>query len=426
MRQAVKAKILEALPKGITLRRDNSLWISKYKEYHVDGEKKSKRLTETVKLDIDNTMSDAKQIEKFEEALGKAIKVKSQMTQRLASRSFLLTDNVKITGEAYINNLYQDLVRLKTWKGKHGETVASYAKDILDFFKDKDILNPKLKDFHDVFTLADFKEWAIVHSAKKRMNNYNSCSTNTVNKRLGLLRQLTSFAIKQRLFSLDDCIDPSAKNFGIQDERRAESKPKPALSIAEEQQLLNTCKLREDGYWYDVIVFAIDTGVRHDGELNRITPDEIDYGKKNMTFFRPKTGKWSTVPLTNRALEVVKRRREVALKNKDNRFFPVSKSSLRHNWDKYIKLSGLSDEYTPYSTRHTFITRLVEADVSPKAVQHLAGHKSIETTLQYYTHSTNEVLENAITKLENYKSNKAKKVAPVASMIGHNSRKVLK
>ena len=100
MRKAVEEKILEALPKGITLRRGNTLWVSKYKEYHVDGEKKSKRLTETVKLDIDNTMSDAKQLEKFEEALGKAIRVKSQMTQRLASRSFLLTDKTKISSEA--------------------------------------------------------------------------------------------------------------------------------------------------------------------------------------------------------------------------------------------------------------------------------------------------------------------------------------
>ena len=124
-------------------------------------------------------------------------------------------------------------------------------------------------------------------------------------------------------------------------------------------------------------------------------------------------------------MEILKRRREVAVKNEGNRFFPISKSSLRHNWDKYIKLSGISDEYTPYSTRHTFITRLVEADVSPKAVQHLAGHKSIETTLQYYTHSTNEVLENAITKLEEYKKAKTKK-AEVSSLIGHNSRKVLK
>ena len=138
------------------------------------------------------------------------------------------------------------------------------------------------------------------------MNNYNSCSTNTVNKRLGLLRQLTAYAIKQRLFSLDDCIDPSNKNFGIQDERRAESKPKPALSIAEENTLLDTIAQREDGFWYDVIVFAIDTRLRHEGEINAITPNEIDCGKKTMTLKRPKTGKWSTIPLTNRALEVVK------------------------------------------------------------------------------------------------------------------------
>ncbi len=426
MKQAVKAKILEALPKGITLRRDNSLWVSKYKEYHVDGVKKSKRMTSTVRIDIDNTMSEARQLEKFEEALGKAIKVKGKMRERLASRSFLLTENTSVKGEAYINDLYQDLARVKTWKGKHGETVASYAKDILDFFKDRENLNPKLKDFHDFFTLADFKEWAITHSAKKRMNNYNTCSTNTVNKRLGLLRQLTAHAIRQRLFSLDDCIDPSNKNYGIQDERRAESKPKPALSIAEENDLLDTVAKYEDGFWYDVIVFAIDTGVRHDGELNRITPEQIDFGKNHLVFKRPKTGKWSTIPLTQRSMEILKRRREVAMKNEGNRFFPISKSSLRHNWDKYIRLSGLNDEYTPYSTRHTFITRLVEADVSPKAVQHLAGHKSIETTLQYYTHSTNEVLENAITKLENYKSDKAKKVAKVSTLIGHNSRKVLK
>ena len=39
MRKAVEEKILEALPKGITLRRGNTLWVSKYKEYHVDGER---------------------------------------------------------------------------------------------------------------------------------------------------------------------------------------------------------------------------------------------------------------------------------------------------------------------------------------------------------------------------------------------------
>ena len=90
-----------------------------------------------------------------------------------------------------------------------------------------------------------------------------------------------------------------------------------------------------DDFWYDCIVVAFDTGVRHDGELNRISTDDIDFGKKLLIIKRPKTSTWSTIPLTARALEVFKRRREIALKDENNRFFPVSKSSIRHNWDKY-------------------------------------------------------------------------------------------
>ena len=58
----------------------------------------------------------------------------------------------------------------------------------------------------------------------------------------------------------------------------------------------------------------------------------------------------------------------------------------------------------------------------------LAGHKCIETTLSFYTHSTDDLLEDAISSLETYKEKKRKqsKPADVSSMIGHNSRKVLK
>ena len=48
--------------------------------------------------------------------------------------------------------------------------------------------------------------------------------------------------------------------------------------------------------------------------------------------------------------------------------------------------------------------------------------------MSFYTHSTDDLLESAITKLENYKDKKRKqnKPAEAKSMIGHNSRKVLK
>ena len=55
----------------------------------------------------------------------------------------------------------------------------------------------------------------------------------------------------------------------------------------------------------------------------------------------------------------------------------------------------------------------------------LAGHGAIETTLTFYTHSTNEILSTAISDLEEYRNKKAKNTAnkPV-SMIGHNSKRL--
>ena len=48
--------------------------------------------------------------------------------------------------------------------------------------------------------------------------------------------------------------------------------------------------------------------------------------------------------------------------------------------------SKLQKGITPYSCRHTCITRLVLDGVDVKTVQVFAGHETAETTLKYYTH----------------------------------------
>ena len=60
------------------------------------GEEEESTLTHSVKLDIDNDMSDAKAIEQFEKSLAEAMKVKSQMTEKLSSKFFLHQENVKL------------------------------------------------------------------------------------------------------------------------------------------------------------------------------------------------------------------------------------------------------------------------------------------------------------------------------------------
>ena len=41
-------------------------------------------------------------------------------------------------------------------------------------------------------------------------------------------------------------------------------------------------------------------------------------------------------------MKYFKRRKPVALQDEKNRFFPVSKSSIRHTWNKYMRLCGFT------------------------------------------------------------------------------------
>jgi len=56
----------------------------------------------------------------------------------------------------------------------------------------------------------------------------------------------------------------------------------------------------------------------------------------------------------------------------------------------------LGIKFNFHSLRHTHATMLIEAGVSPKAVQARLGHENIETTLQTYTHNTEEMEQGAV------------------------------
>ena len=444
LNKKLKSSLQGTLPSGITFRGDNALWVKRSKSFVLNGEKQERTLTHTVKLGIAPEMTDAEARTQFEKRLAEATKVKHEMINRLASRKFLEMEQPIKNADSSLAGLFENMLGTvyRNVSAKHLSLVKQYYTDTINFFAERENKNPTVGDLHSSeWTLVEFKDWCRKQIELRPMNMYGTSNTNSVNKRLGVWRQLTAYAIKKRLLSRSDCLDAGAKNFGIYDDPRDQSKPKNPLSIADEDKLLQMMDDNNDQFWSDCFTVAIDTGVRHDNELNALCPEWVNFSTRKLEFKRPKTGNWSSIPLTARAYEILKRLRPVALKDEKNRFFPVSKSSIRHTWNKYMKLCGFVQNvkdkngreqvktlYQPYSTRHTFITRLVEAEVQPKQVMDLAGHTCIETTMSFYTHSTDDLLESAITKLENYKDKKRKqnKPAEAKSMIGHNSRKVLK
>ena len=60
----------------------------------------------------------------------------------------------------------------------------------------------------------------------------------------------------------------------------------------------------------------------------------------------------------------------------------------------------LNIKFNFHSLRHTHATKLIEAGVSPKAVQARLGHEKIETTLQTYVHNTEAMEQGAVDAFE--------------------------
>ena len=62
-----------------------------------------------------------------------------------------------------------------------------------------------------------------------------------------------------------------------------------------------------------------------------------------------------------------------------------------------------------YDLRHTFLTRLGEANADPFTIQKIAGHSSILVS-QRYVHPTSERVEEAVFKLDEYNRKKTEEL----------------
>jgi integrase len=77
-------------------------------------------------------------------------------------------------------------------------------------------------------------------------------------------------------------------------------------------------------------------------------------------------------------------------------------ASLREEREKsdFLKYRDQDGRFADFhSLRHTFITNLIKANVSPKVAQTLARHSDIRLTMDIYTHVDQDEQKGAIEKL---------------------------
>lgn len=125
--------------------------------------------------------------------------------------------------------------------------------------------------------------------------------------------------------------------------------------------------------------FLIDTGARV-GEALQLRWCDVVEG--HATFWETKGNTPRTVPLTERAVEVLKSRRGITPAGP---FSDIRYANFRNAWLKSRKRAGLGGDpqVVPHILRHTCASRLAQNGVDIKRIQEFLGHKSLTMTLRY-------------------------------------------
>lgn len=160
------------------------------------------------------------------------------------------------------------------------------------------------------------------------------------------------------------------------------------LTAEEEKALMDAC---HDRKWLaDVVIFALNTGVRQGGIINLQWKD-VDLFRRTATIkkkSRMGKGKY-TIPLNQTVMELLKAKSKVV--NMSGYVFTqhanerLSKREVQRQFNTAVTRAKIA-HFRFHDLRHTFATRLVQAGIDIYTVSKLMGHSSVRMTERYAHH----------------------------------------
>ena len=208
-------------------------------------------------------------------------------------------------------------------------------------------------------------------------------------------------------------------NFKLDALRDEDEEEKSAIALSKEQQssfmqFIQTN--RKCSKYYNEIAILLGTGLRI-GEFCGLTDEELDFENlkidvkhqldtNSYDFVSPKTSSGvRSIPMSTEvekclrdALAIRKSKKVIPLHQTDIPVFmtnggkPYYRSAVYNHVKQCIKVYNRYHEdnplpmFSPHSLRHTFCTNMVAAGATPKDLQYIMGHSTLEMTMDYYTH----------------------------------------
>ncbi len=172
--------------------------------------------------------------------------------------------------------------------------------------------------------------------------------------------------------------------------------------------------------WQDIITTPDGTFLNIRQQLVKAKID----GKQRLIFQPPKSDKGRrTIPLLDWGIEALKKHREkqneqkikCGKKYEDHDLVfatatgrPINPRNFHRTFKRILAKAGIPD-IRLHALRHTFATRLGEANIHPKVMQELLGHSSVSLTLGTYTHVLPKLKQEAVVTLDNLRKQEDQK-----------------
>lgn len=278
-------------------------------------------------------------------------------------------------------------------------SLSSFSRDFLTFARTNyarstvDIFSICLNHLFQVAGDCNLSALTPEHLDQYKTQRLQAVSPVSVNVELRALRSIMSTAVRWNLIKEN----PFSK---VRLVRIPDVVPS-FLTKADLQKLLSVVR---EGWLRDVILLAVLTGMRR-GEILRLQWNQVDFDRRLIHIastpdFTVKCGKSRTIPLSDVALELLRRRfgqscSHHVFHSNDAR---IADGYLSHRFKEYVRLAGLDESVHFHSLRHTFATWLVQSGVSIYEVQKLMGHSSVSVT-QVYAHLAASELYQAVNRI---------------------------
>ena len=182
----------------------------------------------------------------------------------------------------------------------------------------------------------------------------------------------------------DELIDPKLLKRKIHI-KKPQALPR-SIHPDDEKKLLSVVKNARD---QAIILLLLRTGMRI-GELLSITMKDIDLQEQMIVIYESeKTGSGRVVYFSNDAAKALFAYLQQRDPEKEKLFYSKKRETISYTavwsrFNEYLKKAGLADKkYSPHCLRHTFATRLLNADMHLECLQVLLGHRNIEQTRRY-------------------------------------------